>query len=97
MLATLSMADHDLFERMIDMTFPLHTSAEAGGPEALTQAIRTKTVSTVLACKEMLMQEPPERLSDFYGTVSSLLPLFRADLPRVDKLTYDPSPRQTVS
>ncbi|ROV94054.1 hypothetical protein VMCG_08258 [Cytospora schulzeri] len=69
MLAALSIADHDLFERMIELIF-----AEAGGnlnphqAEAMAQVIKGKTISTVLACKEMLMQEPPERLSDFYGT-----------------------------
>ncbi|KUI57286.1 Cyclin CCL1 [Cytospora mali] len=69
MLAALSIADHDLFERMIELAF-----VEANGntnpqkAEAITQVIKGKTISTVLACKEMLMQEPPERLSDFYGT-----------------------------
>lgn len=71
MLAALSIADHDLFERMVELIF-----AKAGGDltsnqaEAMAQVVKAKTISTVLACKEMLMQEPPERLSDFYGTVS---------------------------
>lgn len=69
MLAALSIADHDLFERMVELIF-----AKAGGDlnsnqaEAMAQVVKAKTISTVLACKEMLMQEPPERLSDFYGT-----------------------------
>lgn len=77
MLAALSIADHDLFERMIELIF-----ADAGGnntsrqAEAMSQMIKEKTVSTVQACKEMLMQEPPERLSDFYGTVSCHPSLF---------------------
>ncbi|ROV89613.1 hypothetical protein VPNG_10147 [Cytospora leucostoma] len=73
MLAALSIADHGLFERMIELTFPSHSNEQAGGntdhkAEAVTQIIKEKTISTVLACKEMLLQEPPERISDFYGT-----------------------------
>lgn len=82
MLAALSIADHNLFERMVELIF-----ARAGGDlnshqaEAMTQVIKGKTISTVLACKEMLMQEPPERLSDFYGTVSPPHPPFPASGP----------------
>lgn len=76
MLAALSIADHGLFERMIELTFPSRSNEQAGGntdhkAEAVTQMIKGKTISTVLGCKEVLLQEPPERISDFYGTVNT--------------------------
>lgn len=72
MLATLSMADHDLFERLINAMFPHQPNGDLSSQKAevLTQAIKEKTVSTVMACKEMLSQEPPERFTNFWGTVS---------------------------
>lgn len=33
-------------------------------------AIKKKIIDTVQACKEMLLQEPPERMTEFWGTVS---------------------------
>lgn len=103
MLAALSMADHGLFERMIELTFPSHTNAGASGNTdphrvEVTQVIKGKTISTVLACKEMLMQEPPERLSDFYGTVSTFT--IHGPDPHsnvIDMLTCDSSPKQVAS
>ncbi|KAG6357293.1 hypothetical protein INS49_015171 [Diaporthe citri] len=70
MLATLSMADHDLFERLILAMFPHQPNGDLNSQKAevLTQAIKEKTVSTVIACKEMLSQEPPERFTNFWGT-----------------------------
>lgn len=83
MLAALSIADHALFERLIDATFPRHlpdsgtSTPGANGKPAdprksalvMGQAIKKKTVDTVQACKEMLLKEPPERLADFWGQV----------------------------
>lgn len=72
MLATLSMADHDLFERLIEVMFPQHPQngdSNSQKAEVLSQVIKNKTVSTVMACKEMLSQEPPERMTNFWGTV----------------------------
>lgn len=76
MLATLSMADHDLFERLIQAMFPHHPNGDLNSQKAevLSQVIKDKTVSTVMACKEMLSQEPPERMTNFWGTVSIHLP-----------------------
>lgn len=82
MLAALSMADHGLFERMIESTFstPPEHLLPADAPKNIKligQAVRDKTVATVMACKGMLMEEPPERMTEFWGTVSrspSLLP-----------------------
>lgn len=78
MLASLSIADHELFERMIDATFPQHLAAGSNGNNThhnamlIGQAIREKTIATVQACKAMLLEEPPERMTEFWGTVSLL-------------------------
>ncbi|KAI3394227.1 hypothetical protein diail_3002 [Diaporthe ilicicola] len=73
MLATLSMADNELFERLLQAVFPHQPSGDSNGQKAevLSQAIKEKTVSTVMACKEMLGQEPPERMTNFWGTPES--------------------------
>lgn len=79
MLASLSIADHELFERLIDAIFPQHLPAGSNGNTAhhnamlIGQAIREKTVATVQACKEMLLEEPPERMTEFWGTVRLLV------------------------
>lgn len=88
MLAALSIADHSLFERLMDATFPRHlpdsgtSTPGANGRQAdprksalvMGQAIKKKTVDMVQACQEMLLQEPPERLANFWGTVSRAPP-----------------------
>lgn len=76
MLATLSLADHELFERLIQAMFPQYPSGDpnAHKAEVLSQAIKEKTVSTVMACKDVLSQEPPERMTNFWGTVSLQIP-----------------------
>lgn len=75
MLAALAMADLDLFERLIQAMFPHQPNGDLNSQKAevLSQAIKEKTVSTVMACKEMLSQEPPERFTNFWGTVSLYL------------------------
>lgn len=54
-------------------------NGQAGLPQIGTlvigQVVKDKTVATVQACKEMLLQEPPERMTEFWGTVSSRDPL----------------------
>lgn len=92
MLAALSMADHDLFERLIAAMFPHQPNGDSNAykVEALSQAIKEKTVSTVMACKEMLNQEPPERMTNFWGTVSSYL--FQSPV-RIWILTCTSSPK----
>lgn len=92
MLATLSMADHDLFERLIQAMFPHQPNGDLNSQKAevLSQAIKEKTVSTVMACKEMLSQEPPERFTNFWGTVSLYLSIF---FPRFVVLTFTSRPR----
>ena len=75
MLAALSMADHELFERLIQAMFPQQPKGIPNSQKAeiLSQAVKEKTVSTVMACKDMLNQEPPERMTNFWGTVGSYL------------------------
>lgn len=71
------MADHGLFERMVEAIFPQHPPKDKSiNPRIISDAIRVKTIATVQACKEMLAQEPPERMTDFWGTVSCPLLLF---------------------
>lgn len=83
MLAALSIADHGLFERILEATFPQHlpdsgTSTPGANGRAdprsnaliIGHAIKKKTADAVLACKEMLLREPPERMTEFWGTVS---------------------------
>lgn len=85
MLAALSIADHDLYEHMIEATFPPipSTDAEMSTPNGATglpqemaaiigEHIKRKTVETVEACKTMLLLEPVERLKEFWGTVRVL-------------------------
>lgn len=74
MLAALSIADQGLFERLIEATFSLQLADGIGDARSnavmMSSAIRKKTVDTVQACREMLLTEPPERMTDFWGTVS---------------------------
>lgn len=72
------MADHDLFERLIQAMFPQQPNGDSNSQKAavLSQAVKEKTVSTVMACREMLSQEPPERMNNFWGTVSLFLSIF---------------------
>lgn len=83
MLAALSIADPDLAERMIEATFSgLSLSQGASGPDGtdwkhtpreteriIGLHIKKKTVETVQACKDMLLQEPVERFEEFWTTV----------------------------
>lgn len=71
MLAALSMADHDLFERLMQAMFPHHPNGDSNSQKAqvLSQAAKEKTVSAVMACKDMLSQEPPERMATFWDKV----------------------------
>lgn len=61
MLAALSMADRTLAERLVQGTFPPHHAA--------TDQLRDKVMATIEACREMLATEPPERMSEYWGTV----------------------------
>lgn len=78
MLAALSMADHGLFERLIQAMFPHQPNGDSNSQKSqvLSQAVKEKTVSTVMACKDMLNQEPPERMIEFWNRVSRHLSRF---------------------
>lgn len=39
---------------------------------AVAADVRDRVVGAVEACREMLAREPPERMTEFWGTVSSL-------------------------
>ncbi|KAJ4389548.1 hypothetical protein N0V93_007018 [Gnomoniopsis smithogilvyi] len=80
MLAALSIADPDLAERLIEATFS-GLPPGASGPDAANGKhtaqemeriiglhIKKKTVETVQACKDMLLQEPVERFEGFWTT-----------------------------
>ncbi|KAJ4423297.1 hypothetical protein N0V82_002024 [Gnomoniopsis sp. IMI 355080] len=80
MLAALSIADPDLAERMIEATFSGLPQA-ASGPDSANGKhtpremeriiglhIKKKTLETVQACKDMLLQEPVERFESFWTT-----------------------------
>ncbi|KAF3760339.1 cyclin-like protein [Cryphonectria parasitica EP155] len=88
MLAALSIADHGLFERVMEATFTQRLPTESGtstpssganakgaGPHnsalVLGQMVKEKTLATVQACKEMLLQEPPERMTEYWGTAEA--------------------------
>lgn len=90
MLAALWIADENLFERLIAATFPLHPDDSDTGAKnspadgkadprsnalLVGQAVKEKIVAAVRACKDMLLHEPPERMTDFWGTVSAQNPL----------------------
>lgn len=94
MLAALSIADPQLAERLIEATFSGIPPGAAGGGAAGANArhtpremerivglhIKKKTVDTVQACKDMLLQEPVDRFEGFWTTVrvssfSTTLPL----------------------
>lgn len=86
MLASLSIADYSLFESLIEATFPQHPPAGSGPNGSVAsqynavligQAIRDKTIATVQTCKDMLLEEPPERMTEFWGMVRTSCFLFR--------------------
>jgi cyclin H len=96
MLAALSMADHELFERYIQAIFLDPPSGDSNPQKAqvLSQIVKEKTVSTVMACKDMLSQEPPERMANFWDKVSRhplLMPFFGPLM-----LRFISSPRRSV-
>lgn len=64
MMASLLMADAGL----VDVLIPLpDTSSEASVAET---ALRNKIFDALKACRELLEEEPPKRLTDYWGTVS---------------------------
>lgn len=86
MLAALSLADRGLAERIVQETFrhggtdgasarngDSKESRKAAEERAkvVTAEIRDKVLATVEACREMLAKEPPERMTEYWGTVRS--------------------------
>lgn len=101
MFAALSIADHDLCERLLEATFPPLPSTDTefttetgatGLPHELAlvigEQIKRKTVETVEACKAMLLREPVERFKTFWGTVRATLCSFL-----LSRVTYSKLPQ----
>lgn len=76
MMAALLMADAYL----VDLLLPGDLKVEEDTDECIGahKDLREKMLDTIKACKAMLEEEPPERMTDYWGTVSSLH-LGRAD------------------
>lgn len=81
MFAALSMADGDLATRALDKSFGFSAGDKADGDGDVDvqggearEAMRGKILRTVQACREVLEREPPERMDEYWGTVSSLSP-----------------------
>ncbi|KAI5468110.1 cyclin-like protein [Mariannaea sp. PMI_226] len=74
MMAAISIVDHDL----LDILVPLPMQ---NGNQAHVQAhtdMREKIMNTIGACRKMLEEEPPERMTDYWGTpeiVKAMKPL----------------------
>ena len=79
MFAALSMADQELAGRMLERTFGFETSTGGEGGDATMDGahdeVRGKILRTIESCREMLEAEPPERMDEFWGTVSFYSPL----------------------
>lgn len=78
MFAALSMADADLATRALDRSFGFSAGAGADGDGDVDvegaearEAMRGKILGTVQGCREMLEKEPPERMEEYWGTVST--------------------------
>lgn len=87
MLAAMSIADPGLAERILESTFSNLPPHGANGPNGangkhtpqeieriIGLQIKKKTVETVQACKDMLLQEPAERFDSFWTTVCIFFP-----------------------
>lgn len=73
MLAALSLADRGLTERLVQGAFTPNqnaTSNENGTDSTPRHDLRDKVMGAIEACREMLATEPPERLDEYWGTVS---------------------------
>ncbi|KAK1962473.1 cyclin-like protein [Colletotrichum sublineola] len=73
MLAALSLADRGLTERLVQAAFPPgqhNASSEDGIDSTARHDLRDKVMGAIESCREMLATEPPERLDEYWGTVS---------------------------
>ncbi|POS71343.1 cyclin ccl1 [Diaporthe helianthi] len=87
MLAALSMADHDLFERLMQAMFPHQPNGESNPTKAqlFGQTAKEKTVSAVMSCKDMLSQEPPERMATFWDKPEEVNPFMKPFIRKLKK------------
>lgn len=63
MMAAVSMVDHGLLDVLIPVP-----NGEAGQAAAFA-GMRDKILGVIQSCREMLEEEPPERMTDYWGTV----------------------------
>ena len=78
MFAALSMADADLATRALDKSFGFSAGDKGDGDGDIDvegaearEAMRGKILGTIQGCREMLEKEPPERMDEYWGTVST--------------------------
>jgi cyclin H len=67
MFAALSMADQGLVELVMDEAFK--TGGESGVAGEQTSEAKAKVMRTIESCQSMLETEPPERMTDYWGSV----------------------------
>lgn len=85
MMAALMMVDRELVELLV----PGKTQNGSGDAVGAHTDMREKIMGTIEECKAMLEEEPPERMTDYWGTVSLLFAF-------TDCSTADPdSPRSS--
>jgi cyclin H len=79
MLAALSIADSGLAEIFINNAMNTPRSANSNSEAAkyntegsgeASRELKTKVLHSIQLCRDMLSEEPPERLSEYWGTVS---------------------------
>jgi hypothetical protein len=65
MMAALSMVDHGLLDTLI----PTPGQGGNASQESAFANMRDKILGAVDSCRKMLEEEPPERMTDYWGTV----------------------------
>lgn len=69
MMAAVSMADHGL----VDILVPSPPDSGDAAQQAAFTNMREKILGAIDGCRKMLEEEPPERMTDYWGTVRWLL------------------------
>lgn len=79
MFAALLMADRELAQRFIQQSFDYsienaaNTNNVMKPSEGAMEALQRKIVKTIESCRELLETEPPERMDNYWSTVSRCL------------------------
>lgn len=69
MMAAISMADHGLLDMLIPQAASNGNTEATPATGAYTD-LREKIMGAISSCRKMLEEEPPERMTDYWGTVS---------------------------